>query len=228
VDLAAPDTYYFNYVLPSRDASGQFQTPNINLSEQEALFHFRAAMNVAALSCRVIPGMDVTAEYNAFIKKYVRTLAKANRTVEQYYIAEVEGGRAARDAHLTALYNHFARPGTLSEFCPVAVKDVRAALDLPDTTAAITEYSQTATAALEKIFQNHFAEIEKYQVTYRQAMRDNGQTPPPLPTAALDEQVGAPGEAISPDVAAAAATAIEEAEKGTDEIAPVETDAPQQ
>ncbi len=211
-DLAAPNAYYFNYVLPVRDANGVFQTPNVNLSEQEALFHFRSAMNVAALSCREDPTVDLSKDYNALIKRYRLTLAKANREVEAHYVREVEGGKRARDAHMTSLYNHFARPATLSDFCPVAQRMLAEAVALPDTTAAITDYSQTATAELEKIYQKFFADVEQYQIAYRQALKDNGQPVPPMATAAVAEQIGGSEEVASPEMKAAADAAIAEAD----------------
>ncbi|MBV7256172.1 hypothetical protein KCG44_05170 [Pacificimonas sp. WHA3] len=225
-DLAPPDAYYFNYALPARDASGTFASPNINLTEQEAIFHLRSALNVAALSCRKMEGMDMTDNYNTYIRKYRLTLAKANRTIDARYAREVDGGKRARDAHMTSLYNHFARPATLGTFCPMALKHLNAAIALPDTTAAITDYSQTAVREIEDVFQQHYASIEQYQIAYRQAMRDNGQTPPPMATVALEEQVGSPGETLSPDVAAAIAKAAEEADR--DAAAPIDpTDVPQ-
>ncbi|MGB3723764.1 MAG: hypothetical protein WA979_13230 [Pacificimonas sp.] len=217
-DLAPPNAYYFNYVLPVRIADGRFDTPNVDLTEQERLFHFRSAMNVAALSCRENPEVDLSNDYNKLIGKYRLTLAKANRTIEERFLREIDGGKRARDAHMTSLYNHFARPATLSKFCPVAERMLKEAVALPDTTAAITDYSQTATVELEKIYQAHFAAIEEYQVSYRKALAANGQPVPPIATAAVAEQVGSPEDtAVSPEVRAATAAAIAEVDASVDE-----------
>ncbi|MEM8826438.1 MAG: hypothetical protein AAGD40_05885, partial [Pseudomonadota bacterium] len=78
VELAAPNEYYFNMVLPVRNEDGTFVTPNTGIGPVDQLFHFRSAVNVAALSCRTMAGMNMVEDYNLFLKKWKNTLAKAN------------------------------------------------------------------------------------------------------------------------------------------------------
>ncbi|MGB7406465.1 MAG: hypothetical protein WA906_12305, partial [Pacificimonas sp.] len=183
-ELGDPDPYYFNMVLPPKDASGTYVTPNTDIGPLETMFHFRSAMNVGALSCRSKPGMDMTDAYNAFIKKFKTTLANANKQVEAKFIRENARGKRARDRHMTSLYNHFARPATLDQFCPVAFEHLRAANELPTGVGALQDYSMIALAEIESIYQDHFDQVRDYQIAFRERMRENGQTPPPMPAAA--------------------------------------------
>lgn len=182
-ELPPPDPFYFNFVLPEKDATGAYVTPNSDIGPLEQLFHFRSAMNVAALSCRFLEGYDLAPQYNAFIKQYAQPLREANRAIDAKFRREngAEGSRL-RDSHMTSLYNHFARPATLDVFCPLAQRHLTAAAALTEA-SALQPYAETALAEMEQVFQAHFAEIEEYQRAYRAEMIRRGQTPPPIPTA---------------------------------------------
>ena len=44
-----------NLHLPPRGSDGEFETPNRHLTSAEAIWHLRAALNVAALQCQFEP-----------------------------------------------------------------------------------------------------------------------------------------------------------------------------
>ncbi|MEE4351001.1 MAG: hypothetical protein V2J26_12305 [Pacificimonas sp.] len=176
--LEPPDPHYFNMDLPPKLADGSYQTPNSEIGPLEQLFHFRAALNVAALSCRNMPGYDLASQYNEFIKTFAQPLREANRAIEQKFLREHgAAGSRIRDSHMTSLYNHFAQPTTLAIFCPAARRHLNAALDL--SVEGLEGYALPALVEMEQIFQEHFAQIEDYQRSYRQRMEERGLTEPP-------------------------------------------------
>ena len=185
-ELAPPDAYYFYFDLPERTESGAYLTPNTqpDVGPLEQLFHYRSALNVAALSCRHLEGYDLAPAYNSFIKSFAGPLGNANRAIEQKFVREHGGdGARVRDAHMTSLYNHFARPATLGEFCPAAQQHLTAMQTLPE--GELQGYAETALADMEEIFQEHFAVIEEYQEGYREQMRERGLSVPPGTEAAV-------------------------------------------
>ena len=93
------------------------ETINSHLGEQEALWHVRAALNVAALSCgRTAAGATLTPDYNRLLLQRKTVLAAAYRDEQQRFDAAPGG----LDHHMTLLYNYFAKPGTQANFCPMA------------------------------------------------------------------------------------------------------------
>lgn len=99
--------------IPQRQVDGGFATINSGLGESEAAWHVRAALNVAALSCR---GDDaIIASYNQLLARQKAPLAAAYRG---------EAGRfddaGAMDRHMTQLYNFFAQPPAQAGFCRAA------------------------------------------------------------------------------------------------------------
>ncbi|MBZ6379778.1 hypothetical protein B5C34_14750 [Pacificimonas flava] len=179
--LEPPDPYYFAMELPPKTAAGGYETPNSDIGPLEQLFHFRSALNVAALSCRHLPGYDLAPQYNEFIKTFAEPLRNANSAIEAKFRREHGGdGPRVRDTHMTSLYNHFARPGTLGTFCPMARRNLTEALAL--SADGLDAYALASLAQMEAIFQEHFAEVEAYQENYRQRMQEFGLTEPPETT----------------------------------------------
>lgn len=91
----------------------------------EALWHVRAGLNVAALSCR---DAAITAAYNRMLKSHGASLAIAYSAETLAYKA---GGPAALDRHMTQVYNRFADPRSQAGLC-VAARQVQAAIAAPD------------------------------------------------------------------------------------------------
>jgi hypothetical protein len=92
-------------------------TINSGLGQEEALWHVRAALNVAALSCERRPGgAHIVQRYNMLLTDRKPVLAKA-------YAAEVvHHPQAELDRHMTQLYNYFAQPPAQSGLCAAAAE----------------------------------------------------------------------------------------------------------
>jgi hypothetical protein len=95
------------------------------------LWNLRSAFNVAALNCSDPKHAEILPRYRAFLKNYDRTLLAANRKVDAEFKARY-GAKftAPREAYMTSVYNHFALPPAMNEFCnaALAVTDDLAAL----------------------------------------------------------------------------------------------------
>jgi cell division septation protein DedD len=99
--------------VPDPDAA----TINSGVGGEEALWHVRAALNVAALSCgQRAGGAEIIRRYNALLTDRKLILAAA--------YADEAGRRdqAALDRHMTQLYNFFAQPPAQSGFCAAAAE----------------------------------------------------------------------------------------------------------
>lgn len=121
-----------NLAIPPLDASGLRQSVNRNISPTQMLWNLRSAFNVAALNCSDPKHAEILPRYKAFLKNYNATLMAANRKVDAEFKARY-GAKftAPREAYMTSVYNHFALPPAMPEFCT-------AALAVTDDLAAIT------------------------------------------------------------------------------------------
>lgn len=124
---------------------------NANLSANEALWHMRSALNVAALSCRTAKTSGVAPAYNRMLARHKVALAAANAAELAPYRARY-GAKwsGAYDAHATRLYNFFAMPTAQLQFCAAAGQVLAKANAM--TSDAITGYAPVALAQLEAPF----------------------------------------------------------------------------
>lgn len=155
-----------NVILPARDLNGVWATPNQGLSRDEALWHFRSAINVAALSCRGFSWDLITPHYNKMLVQHKSRLATANKTVDAEYKKRFPGQNAlrVRDTRSTALYNYFALPAVRTQFCDTALTKVTEAITVPS--AALTEYGGGSLADFDKLFQDFYSQYAEYQLQY--------------------------------------------------------------
>lgn len=151
--------------LPPKDAAGRFITANSNLGPLETMFHFRAALNVAALGCAHARDTEPRDGYNAFLRHHKAVLARANAAIDAKYRRDFGAqGLRLRDAKLTSLYNHFAYPAVKAKFCATTAKHLAATRAMPSQ--RLEAYAQGALAEIEQHFQDHFAEVEAYQARH--------------------------------------------------------------
>lgn len=124
---------------------------NANLSANEALWHMRSALNVAALSCRTAKTSGVAPAYNRMLARHKAVLAVANAAEVAPYRARY-GAKwsGAYDVHATRLYNFFAMPTAQLQFCGAAGQVLAKANAM--TPDAIVGYAPIALAQLEAPF----------------------------------------------------------------------------
>jgi hypothetical protein len=120
-------------------------TINSGVGAQEALWHLRAALNVAALGCGQGPaGAGIVARYNALLIERKAVLATAYAAETGRYGAE----RGALDRHMTQLYNFFADPVAQRGFCAVAAQVAEEAAAVPAD--ALPDFAVSALPRLEQ------------------------------------------------------------------------------
>jgi len=92
---------------------------NQSISSEEAIWHLRAGMNVAALNCGTGGHKAVDAGYNQMIALHKDMLGNAYEAEAQRFGKDRTGIRAM-DRHQTGLYNFFANIRSLGQFCRIA------------------------------------------------------------------------------------------------------------
>lgn len=92
----------------------------------EAVWHLRAGLNVAALSCRGRGRTPVASHYSKVLARHKTLLAKA-------YAAEQRRHGKSLDRHQTQLYNRYANQRNPAKFCANSASVARqaAAMDSP-------------------------------------------------------------------------------------------------
>ena len=118
---------------------------NKGLGAEEALWHVRAALNVAALLCgRQAGGTSLVQRYNAFLIGNKAPLAQAYASETQRFAS---GNPAALDRHMTQLYNFFARPEATPAFCAASTDVAQQASSTPG--AELASFAPSALARLD-------------------------------------------------------------------------------
>lgn len=112
--------------LPDSDGKGGYRTVNTGLSDTEAMWHLRSALNVAALTCDRTGKTGITANYNKMLGHQRKALATAYKAEGARF-----GSASATDAHVTQVYNFFAQPPAQPRFCAVATGIAAEAAALP-------------------------------------------------------------------------------------------------
>ena len=159
IDGVAP-----TYRTPVRDAQG-YVTPNRDLSAEQATWHVRVALNVAALGCRDADERMTVATYNAVLAAGKEALAAAaTGTEHQYQVKFGAKWRSAHDDNMTRLYNFFAQTPAHDEFCATA----KAVLAEAQTTAP-ADLGKLARAALPKLEAPFLAFYARYD-SYREEL----------------------------------------------------------
>jgi hypothetical protein len=135
---------------PSPAPPPQTATINSGLGPEEALWHVRAALNVAALLCGRRPGgAALVQRYNALLADDKATLATAYGAETRRYGS---GDPAALDRHMTQLYNFFARPDATPSFCAEAMAVSQQAAATP--ALQLTAFAPSALERLQSAILN--------------------------------------------------------------------------
>lgn len=138
--------------LPSPDGDGHYATINSGIGDQEAVWHLRAALNVAALSCR---DQSIVGHYNQMLRSHKAAFAAA-------YAGEASRLHgAALDQHQTRLYNFFAQPPAKIGFCHAAESEAAQAASAPATN--FPAYAAKAVDRLEAPVIAFYAAYDRYR-----------------------------------------------------------------
>lgn len=149
--------------IPPIGLDGVRITPNRGLSRDEQIWHFRSALNVAALNCQGPVWGQIATEYNKFIVTHKVLLSKTSKTVDREYVARFKGqnGLRVRDTKMTDLYNYFALPPVRAEYCDMALRKVTEGNLVPKE--ALPEYAMGGLSDLDGVFINFYNAYVQYE-----------------------------------------------------------------
>lgn len=150
--------------IPGKNQLGEWQTINSDISDDEKVWHFRSAWNVAALNCLASEYVPILTAYSAFIKDHATALKRVNDRIDAEYRREHGGRRPgilAREEQMTSVYNYFALPPARARFC-------RAVLDISNRAIAAppsdpVAFANENFAQIEEPFKLFFEEYSQYQ-----------------------------------------------------------------
>lgn len=155
-----------NQLVPAVAADGNYATINRGISRDQAAWHVRAALNVAALGCRDEAERETVAAYNALLSRHKGPLAAADAAVKaQYRVRYGAGWDSRHDRDMTRVYNFFAQPPAQTRFCHVA-RDVLAEARgvSPDRFAA---FAADALPRLEAPFTDFYRDYDAWRIADR-------------------------------------------------------------
>lgn len=149
--------------IPPVGLDGVRVTPNRGLSRDEQIWHFRSALNVAALNCQGPVWGQIATEYNKFIVTHKVVLSKTSKAVDREYIKRYPGqnGLRQRDTKMTDLYNYFALPPVRAEYCDMSLRKVTEANLVP--TEALAEYAIGGISDIDGVFVRFYDAYVQYE-----------------------------------------------------------------
>lgn len=149
-------------MMPPVDASGLRYSVNRNITRAQTLWNLRSAYNVAALNCHEPRHAEILVNYRTFLKTHEKPLANANKAVDAEFRAK-HGSRfiAPREKYMTEVYNHFALPPTMGDFCSAVLTASREAKLIKP--AELEPFAVRALPTIEVVFEQFYSKYAKYR-----------------------------------------------------------------
>jgi len=187
-------------IVPMLRADGLRETINRDIGPLETLWHVRAALNVAALSCTDPLYERLVDDYNAFISNNSASLSNANNAIIRKFQRETGAGyKTEHDRHQTRLYNYWSFSPLRRPFCDQAVQISQRAI--VTKSADLNAFAEQALPELEKPFTDFYLAYEEYQrdlqawrVQYGDPVTGSAQPAVAAEQPALDYEQPATGE----------------------------------
>ena len=150
------------FKVPPLGLNGARQTINTNIAPLQAVWNLRSAYNVAALDCLRPEHAEILVGYKRFLKIYRVGLGKANRAVDADYRKRF--GTAfirPREAYMTQVYNYYAFPPTLPNFCDSALTMARESMTLKPLD--LTAFAQRYVPQFDLVYENFYHSYDQYK-----------------------------------------------------------------
>ena len=148
-------------LVPQPLADGSFPTPNRALTAAGTVWHLRAGLNVAALSCGGEQGAAIRAGYNRWLATARTPLAAAATRYAAEYGSANPAGRDAFDDDMTRLYNFFSQTPARPAFCAAAAAIIA---DLPgENAAAIAGFATARLPGLDRPFVDFYRAYDAWR-----------------------------------------------------------------
>lgn len=151
-----------NVPVPPVDAAGVRRTVNAGISPAQMTWNLRSAYNVAALNCMQPQHAQILVNYREFLKVHGKRLTAVNKALDQEFKGRY-GARfiPPREAYMTQVYNYFALPPTLPDFCDAALAmSVQAATVAP---ADLDGFAVRTLPQIETVFLRFFRSYDQYR-----------------------------------------------------------------
>lgn len=170
-----------NLVVPPADANGLRLSVNRDITPAQIVWNLRSAYNVAALNCQSPHHAEIIPNYRAFLKANRVGLNKANKAIDGEFKAKYGSGFIApRERYMTEVYNHFALPPTMTEFCTAVLAVSRDGLLIKP--AELEAFAQRSLPSIEVVFDDFYRRYEAYSAALAAWNARYGA--PPAPAAA--------------------------------------------
>lgn len=149
--------------IPAVGLDGNRLTVNSDLTPAQTTWNLRSALNVAALNCLDPQHAGILENYKTFLTKFERPLRKTSSTILEEFRGRYgrSQGQSQFDGYMTQVYNYFALPPSLDQFCDAAM------LVSADSTvvapADLDSFAARALPQLEVVFQDFFRSYENYE-----------------------------------------------------------------
>jgi hypothetical protein len=149
-------------VIPPIGLNGVRQTVNAGASTAQVTWNIRSAFNVAALNCLKPEHAEILPAYKTYLKTHLKGLTAANKAVD----GELRAKHGAafikpREAYMTQVYNYWAFPPTVNNFCDASLLMARDSLLLKP--ADLNAWSATQMVRLEGVFEQFYRAYEQYR-----------------------------------------------------------------
>jgi hypothetical protein len=147
---------------PPLGADGVRLTVNSGLSTAQTVWNLRSAYNVAALNCLKPEHAAILAGYKAFLKANAKALTAANRSIDREFRDKFgKEATARREVYLTQVYNYFAQPPTLGQFCDAALAMASDGQALKP--AGLDTFAATELPRLDAVFANFYRAYDQWK-----------------------------------------------------------------
>lgn len=152
-----------NIYLPPADANGLRQSVNRNISTNQMVWNLRSAYNVAALNCSAPKHAAILPRYKEFLTAHGKTLNAVNKKIDAEF-KERFGAKfiAPRESYLTSLYNHYALPPTIDDFCDAVTAVTRDGIGVKST--ELEAFAVRSLPSIEVVFDDFYRRYEAYRV----------------------------------------------------------------
>lgn len=157
-----PNGASLNIAVPPADANGLRRSINRGISPNQMVWNLRSAYNVAALNCHAPQHADILPRYRAFLTTHAKALTAINKKVD----AEFKGRYGAkfiapREEYMTAVYNHFALPPTMTDFCDAVTAMSRDGVAVKS--ADLEAFAVRSLPNVEVVFDSFYRRYDAYR-----------------------------------------------------------------
>ena len=150
------------FKVPLLGPTGVRQSINTGIGPMQTVWNLRSAYNVAALDCLRPEHAEILVGYKRFLRIHKLGLVKANRAVDgdfrkRYGAAYIR----PREAYMTQVYNYYAFPPTLPNFCDAALAMARESMTLKPI--GLTAFAQRYVPQFDLVYENFYRSYDQYR-----------------------------------------------------------------